>query len=77
MLFGNQAGFTILPNKDFWDPKIQLFEDGPERSPNKPNINVKYIFRDSTYNHFEVEKTSRKIKENRIKRNKDFFRNSK
>ena len=78
MLVGNSAGFTLLSNDDFWDPKtIQLFEDGPERSTNKPNINDKILrYKDttSTFNKFEIEITWMKI---RIKRKKDFFRNLK
>ena len=75
MLIGSSAGSTLLSNKDFWDPKIQLFENDVERSPNKPSMNEKFIiFGDSTY---KVEKSWMKIRENRIKRNKDFFRNSK
>lgn len=77
MLFGNQPGFTLLSNKDFWDPKnIQLFEDDVERSANKPNINVKYIvFENNTCDDLEVKKTWMKIREKRNKRNKDFFKN--
>ena len=42
MLGAHWPGCTILSNDDFWDPKnIQLFEEGKERSSNKPNINVK------------------------------------
>ena len=65
MLYGNSQGCTILSNKDFWDPNnIQLFENGEERSANKPNLNVKYIvFEDNTCNDIEFKKTWMKIKE--------------
>ena len=66
MLVGNSAGFTLLSNEDFWDPKnIQLFEDGVEKSTNKPNINVKIlILKNSTTNKCEVTENWEKIKNN-------------
>ena len=69
MLVGNSAGFTLLSNEDFWDPKnIQLFEDGPEKSTNKPDISIKaLILKNSTCNKCEVTENWMKIKKNRVK----------
>ena len=65
MLVGNSAGFTLLSNEDFWDPKnIQLFEDGMEKSTNKPNISVKAIILKNSTNKCEVTENWEKIKNN-------------
>ena len=65
MLVGNSAGFTLLSNEDFWDPKnIQLFEDGQEKSTIKPNMCVKaQILKYSTCK-CEVTENWTKIKNN-------------